>query len=89
MENISKNTLIGAVNAYNGQVNSALNQLTGEIDTIPNVAFDYRKKNIPWVIIADFNYGEGSAREHAAMQPRFLGCKMVISRSFARIHGIP
>ena len=88
LENISKNTLIGAVNANNGQVNSAVNQTTGETDTIPNVAFDYRKKNIKWVIIADSNYGEGSAREHAAMQPRFLGCKMVISRSFARIHGI-
>jgi aconitase A len=86
LENISKNTLIGATNAYNGKVNTALNALTGKQDTIPNVAFDYKSKNVPWAVIADFNYGEGSAREHAAMQPRFLGCKTVITRSFARIH---
>lgn len=79
--------MIGAVNAFNGQVNVVTNQTNQKQDTIPNVAFDYKAKNVPWVIIADSNYGEGSAREHAAMQPRFLGCKMVISRSFARIHG--
>jgi aconitase A len=86
LENISKNTLIGATNAFTGKVNEIKNFSTGKVDTIPNVGFDYKAKNIPWAIIADSNYGEGSAREHAAMQPRFLGCKMVISRSFARIH---
>ncbi|KAJ2999504.1 aconitate hydratase [Globomyces sp. JEL0801] len=86
LENISKNTLIGATNAYNGKVNLITNELSGKEDTIPNVAFDYKAKNIPWAIIADWNYGEGSAREHAAMQPRYLGCKVVITRSFARIH---
>ncbi|KAJ3304365.1 aconitate hydratase [Kappamyces sp. JEL0829] len=86
LENISKNTLIGAVNAFTDKVNSTVNQLTGEEDTIPNVAFAYKAQNVPWVIVADSNYGEGSAREHAAMQPRFLGCKLVISKSFARIH---
>jgi aconitase A len=86
LENISKNTLIGATNAFNGKVNVITNFSTGSEDTIPNVCFDYKAKNIPWVIVADSNYGEGSAREHAAMQPRFLGCKAVIARSFARIH---
>jgi aconitase A len=86
LENISKNTLIGATNSFTGKVNVIKNFSTGKQDTIPNVCFDYKSKNIPWAIVADFNYGEGSAREHAAMQPRYLGCKLVISRSFARIH---
>jgi aconitase A len=86
LENISKNTLIGATNAFNGKVNVATNFSTGVEDTIPAVCFDYKAKNIPWAIVADYNYGEGSAREHAAMQPRYLGCKTVIARSFARIH---
>jgi aconitase A len=86
LENISRNTLIGATNAFNGKVNSVMNVLTGKEDTIPNVAFDFKSKNVPWAVVADFNYGEGSAREHAAMQPRFLGCKTIITRSFARIH---
>jgi aconitase A len=88
LENISMNTLIGATNAFSGKVNVATNSVDLKSDTIPNVAFEYRKNKIPWCVIADSNYGEGSAREHAAMQPRFLGCKAVISKSFARIHGI-
>jgi aconitase A len=55
-------------------------------DTIPNVARDYKSRNQSWVVVADQNYGEGSAREHAALQPRYLGCKMIVARSFARIH---
>lgn len=87
LHNISKNTLIGATNAFTGKVNDSLNQITKERDTIPNVGFAYRAANMPWAVIADSNYGEGSAREHAAMQPRYLGCKIVIAKSFARIHG--
>jgi aconitase A len=87
LENISKNTLIGAVNAFTGQVNATINQISRIEDSIPNVAFFYRKQGIPWLIVADSNYGEGSAREHAAMQPRYLGCKMVVAKAFARIHG--
>lgn len=88
LENISKNTLIGALNVFTGKVNTAKNQDSLVEDTIPNTAEAYLKNGKAWVIIADDNYGEGSAREHAAMQPRFLGCKVVIARSFARIHGI-
>lgn len=87
LENISKNTLIGATNAFTGQVNVIRNSIDGENDTIPNVCFAYKKKGINWAVVADSNYGEGSAREHAAMQPRYLGCKIIIARSFARIHG--
>ena len=86
MENISNNTLIGAVNAENGKVNNVKNQFTGEYGSIPDVARAYKKLGKPWIIIADENYGEGSAREHAALQPRYLGCSAIITRSFARIH---
>nr|KAJ3417891.1 Aconitate hydratase mitochondrial [Polyrhizophydium stewartii] len=86
LENISRNTLIGATNAFTGQVNSTTNWLTGEQGTNPDVAFAYRDAAQPWVVVGDWNYGEGSAREHAAMQPRFLGCVAVVCRSFARIH---
>lgn len=86
LENIANNTLIGATNAFNGKVNAVLNELTGGEDTIPNVGRHYKANNVPWVVIADSNYGEGSAREHAALQPRYLGCQAIISRSFARIH---
>ena len=70
---ISRNTLIGAVNAFTMKVNHALNSVSKDYDTIPNVAFDYKEKDISWMIVADHNYGEGSAREHAALQPRYLG----------------
>ncbi|KAI9136886.1 aconitate hydratase 2 [Paraphysoderma sedebokerense] len=88
LENISKNTLIGALNADLGEneIGKTKNLVTGEIDTIPNVAKYYKAQNMPWMVIADHNYGEGSAREHAALQPRFLGGLLILSKSFARIH---
>ncbi|TPX43595.1 3-isopropylmalate dehydratase [Synchytrium endobioticum] len=85
--NISANTLIGAVNAFaDGKVGVAVNELTNKEESIPNVGQAYKAAKLPWVIIADSNYGEGSAREHAALQPRYLGCRIIISKSFARIH---
>lgn len=86
LSNIATNTLMRAVNAFNGETNSVLNELTGQYDTIPNVGAAYKANNVPWMVITDTNYGEGSAREHAAMQPRYLGCKFIVARSFARIH---
>jgi aconitate hydratase len=86
LENISNNTLIGAVNAENEKVNSVRNVFTGEYSGVPDTAKDYKKRNQRWVVIADSNYGEGSSREHAALQPRFLNGVAVIARSFARIH---
>ncbi|RKP25452.1 Aconitase/3-isopropylmalate dehydratase, partial [Syncephalis pseudoplumigaleata] len=85
LENIANNTLIGATNAHNGKVNSAIHAITGE-GTIPDMASRYKAEGIPWLVVADHNYGEGSAREHAAMQPRFLGGRLIVARSFARIH---
>ncbi|PYH87009.1 aconitase-domain-containing protein [Aspergillus uvarum CBS 121591] len=86
-ENISNNTLIGAVNAETGQVNSIRNQLTGEEgQEVPATARYYKSHDQPWVVIADHNYGEGSSREHAALQPRYLGGVAIIAKSFARIH---
>ncbi|TPX30438.1 3-isopropylmalate dehydratase [Synchytrium microbalum] len=85
--NISANTLIGAVNEFaGGKVGVAVNELTKKEDSIPNVGEAYKAANVPWLIVADSNYGEGSAREHAALQPRHLGCRVIVSRSFARIH---
>jgi aconitate hydratase len=86
LENISNNTLIGAVNTENKKVNSVRNVFTGEYGGVPDTAKDYKNRNQPWVIIADHNYGEGSSREHAALQPRFLSGVAVIAKSFARIH---
>ncbi|KAM0415495.1 hypothetical protein ACHAPD_006696 [Fusarium lateritium] len=86
LENISNNTLIGAVNADNQEVNKVLNQVTGSYGGVPDTARDYQKRGLPWVVIADHNYGEGSSREHAALQPRYLGGVAIIARSFARIH---
>ena len=86
LENIAENTLIGAVNADSGELNSTTSALSGVTASIPEVAKEYRDAGVPWVVIADSNYGEGSAREHAAMQPRFLGGVAVVARSFARIH---
>ncbi|KAJ2522683.1 aconitate hydratase [Coemansia sp. RSA 1939] len=90
LENLARNTLIGAANAaMDGQVNVVRNAVSGlepAQGTIPDVAAAYKTAGIPWLVVADYNYGEGSAREHAAMQPRFLGCNMVVARSFARIH---
>ncbi|OJK00170.1 hypothetical protein ASPACDRAFT_1855763 [Aspergillus aculeatus ATCC 16872] len=87
LENISNNTPIGAVNAETGQVNSIRNQLTGEeSQEVPATARYYKSHDQPWVVIADHNYGEGSSREHAALQPRYLGGVDIIAKSFARIH---
>lgn len=86
LDNISNNMLIGAVNAENEQVNSVKNQLTGEYGAVPDVARAYKAAGKPWVVVGDENYGEGSSREHAALEPRHLGARAVIVKSFARIH---
>lgn len=86
LDNISNNMLIGAVNAFSGQTNKVKNQLTGEIGEVPAVQRAYKAAGIPTVVVGDQNYGEGSSREHAAMEPRHLGVSAVIVKSFARIH---
>ncbi|MCR9065409.1 MAG: aconitate hydratase [Cytophagales bacterium] len=86
LDNISNNLLIGAVNAFNMESNRVVNQLTGEINDVPGAARAYKAAGIPTVVIGDHNYGEGSSREHAAMEPRHLGVRAVIVKSFARIH---
>ncbi|APZ47219.1 aconitate hydratase [Polaribacter reichenbachii] len=86
LDNIANNTLIGAVNAYNKKTNFVKNQLTGEYDAVPAVQREYKKAGIKTIVVGDHNYGEGSSREHAAMQPRHLGVAAVIVKSFARIH---
>ncbi|KFF15908.1 aconitate hydratase [Flavobacterium hydatis] len=86
LDNISNNMLIGAVNAYNQKTNSVKNQLTGTYDAVPAVARAYKAAGVPSIVVGDHNYGEGSSREHAAMEPRFLGVKAVLVKSFARIH---
>jgi len=86
LDNISNNMFIGAVNSFNDKVNSVKNQLNGNYEEVPRVARQYKDKKIGWVVIGEENYGEGSSREHAAMEPRFLGSKAIIVKSFARIH---
>lgn len=86
LDNISNNTLIGAVNAFNKQTNMIKNQLTGEYGGVPDTARAYKNEGIPTIVVGDHNYGEGSSREHAAMQPRHLGVIAVLVKSFARIH---
>ena len=86
LDNISNNMLIGAVNAYNKQTNFVKNQFTGDYDAVPKVQRDYKSKGVYTVVVGDHNYGEGSSREHAAMEPRHLGVAAVIVKSFARIH---
>ncbi|RMG27551.1 MAG: aconitate hydratase [Bacteroidetes bacterium] len=86
LENISNNLLMGAVNAFNDTANLVKNQLTGEYDETPKVAKAYSEAGVESVIVGDENYGEGSSREHAAMEPRFRGVRAVIVKSFARIH---
>ncbi|KAH6696907.1 aconitate hydratase [Plectosphaerella plurivora] len=85
LPNISANTLNTAVNAETGEVNAAYD-LDGSKHTIPDLAFRWKERNQPWLVVAEHNYGEGSAREHAALQPRFLGARVVLTKSFARIH---
>jgi aconitate hydratase len=86
IDKISDNLLLGAVNAYTGGVGNGKNILTGEIESFPHIAREYKQKGLKWIIVGDQNYGEGSSREHAAMTPRYLGCAAVIAKSFARIH---
>jgi len=86
LDNIANNTLTGAVNAFNGETNSVLNQLTGAYGEVPAVQRAYKAAGIPTLVVGDQNYGEGSSREHAAMQPRHLGVRAVLVKSFARIH---
>ena len=86
LDNISNNCLIGALNSFNEKTNSVKNQITGEYGTVPDVARYYLAHNKGSVVIGDENYGEGSSREHAAMEPRHLGVRAVIVKSFARIH---
>jgi aconitate hydratase len=86
LDNISNNMLIGAINAFNQKTNFVKNQLTGVYDAVPAVARAYKAANVPTIVVGDHNYGEGSSREHAAMEPRFLGVKAVLVKSFARIH---
>tara|TARA_R110002111_G_scaffold1074_3_gene7707 strand:+ start:5890 stop:8157 length:2268 start_codon:yes stop_codon:yes gene_type:complete len=86
LDNIANNTLIGAVNAFGKKTNFVKNQLTGEFGGVPDTARAYKAAGIKTIVVGDHNYGEGSSREHAAMQPRFLGVAAVIVKSFARIH---
>ena len=86
LENISNNYMIGAINAANGEANNVQNHYTGKFDTVPGTAAAYRDAGHTWVVIGDENFGEGSSREHAALEPRFLGGFAIITKSFARIH---
>ena len=86
LENIANNTLIGAVNAFNGETNKVKSQITGQYASVPDTQRAYKQAGVPTIIVGDHNYGEGSSREHAAMQPRHLGVRAVLVKSFARIH---
>ena len=87
LDNISNNLLIGAINIENDKPNTVKNTLTGEFGAVPDVARHYKANSLNWVVIGDENYGEGSSREHAALEPRHLGGRAIIVKSFARIHG--
>merc|ERR1712107_764491 len=86
LENISNNLLITAINAENEEMNKVKNQDTGAYGGVPEVARQYKEAGVNWVVFGDENYGEGSSREHAALEPRFLGGRAIIVKSFARIH---
>jgi aconitate hydratase len=86
LDNISNNMFIGAINIFTGDAGKTKNLYTGEYKSIPEVAREYKAKETGWIVVGDENYGEGSSREHAAMEPRFLGGKAIIVKSFARIH---
>ena len=86
LDNISNNCLIGAVNAFGKATNTVVNQLTGDKAEVPATARVYKAAGVPSIVVGDHNYGEGSSREHAAMEPRHLGVVAVIVKSFARIH---
>jgi aconitate hydratase len=87
LDNISNNMLIGAINIENGKANEVKNALTGKYGAVPDTARYYKAQNVPWVVVGDENYGEGSSREHAALEVRHLGGRAIIVKSFARIHG--
>jgi aconitate hydratase len=86
LDNISNNMFIGAINAFSGEAGKVKNTFTGETKSVPEVAREYKAKGANWIVVGDENYGEGSSREHAAMEPRFLGGRAIIVKSFARIH---
>lgn len=86
LDNIANNTFTGATNAFTGEVNSVKNQLSGDYGEVPQVARAYKAASLGSIVVGDENYGEGSSREHAAMQPRFLGVRAILVKSFARIH---
>jgi aconitate hydratase len=86
LDNIANNTLTGAVNYFNEKTDSVKNQLTGEYGPVPATQRAYKAAGIPTIVVGDHNYGEGSSREHAAMQPRHLGIRVILVKSFARIH---
>lgn len=86
LENISDNMLMGAVNAFNGETNSVWSRLTNAYDTVSGTAKAYKSEGISSIVVAEENYGEGSSREHAAMEPRFLNVRVILAKSFARIH---
>ena len=86
LDRISDNMFCGAVNAFREEIGRGVNQFTNQVQSFSEVARAYKSKNLPWIAIGDENYGEGSSREHAAMEPRFLGAAAVIVKSFARIH---
>jgi aconitate hydratase len=86
LDNIANNTLIGATNFFNGEQNKVKNQLTGEYAEVPTVQRAYKAAGVSTIVVGDTNYGEGSSREHAAMQPRHLGVRAILVKSFARIH---
>ena len=86
LENISDNMLMGAVNAFNGETNSVWNRCTNTYGTVSGTAKMYKAEGIPSIVVAEENYGEGSSREHAAMEPRFLNVRVILAKSFARIH---
>lgn len=86
LENISQNLLMGAVNAFNGESNKVLNQLTKQYATVSDSAKTYKEAGLYSIVVAEDNYGEGSSREHAAMEPRFLNVRVILAKSFARIH---
>ena len=86
LSNISNNMFIGAVNHFNDKMNSVKNFRTGNYEEVPKTARDYKHNGIGWIVVGEENYGEGSSREHAAMEPRFMGGKAIVVKSFARIH---
>ena len=86
LDNISNNMLIGAVNYFNEKTDSVKNELTGIYGPVPATARAYKAAGIGTIVVGDENYGEGSSREHAAMEPRHLGVRAILVRSFARIH---